>query len=63
VTGAILGGLGAALAFATATLCSSRSTRMIGEAPVLGWVMVVGLLAVAPFLVLGRGPGRSTVRR
>jgi drug/metabolite transporter (DMT)-like permease len=64
VTGAILGGLGAALAFATATLCSSRSTRMIGEAPVLGWVMVVGLLAVAPFLVLGPGPGpldRATV--
>jgi drug/metabolite transporter (DMT)-like permease len=57
VTGAILGGLGAALAFATATLCSSRSTRMIGEAPVLGWVMVVGLLAVAPFIVLGPGPG------
>jgi drug/metabolite transporter (DMT)-like permease len=57
VTGAILGGLGAAFAFATATLCSSRSTRMIGEAPVLGWVMVVGLLAVAPFVFLGPGPG------
>jgi drug/metabolite transporter (DMT)-like permease len=57
VTGAIVGGLGAALAFATATLCSSRSTRMIGEAPVLGWVMVVGLLAAAPFVVLGPGPG------
>jgi drug/metabolite transporter (DMT)-like permease len=54
---AILGGLGAALAWATATLCSSRSTRMIGEAPVLGWVMVVGLLAVAPALAAGPGPG------
>jgi drug/metabolite transporter (DMT)-like permease len=54
---AILGGLGAAFAFAAATLCSSRSTRMIGEAPVLAWVMVVGLLAVAPFVVAGPGPG------
>jgi drug/metabolite transporter (DMT)-like permease len=54
---AILGGLGAALAWATATLCSSRSTRMIGEAPVLGWVMVVGLVAVAPFVAAGPGPG------
>jgi drug/metabolite transporter (DMT)-like permease len=57
VTGAILGGLGAAIAFAAATLCSSRSTRMIGEAPVLGGVMAVGLLAVAPFILLGPGPG------
>jgi drug/metabolite transporter (DMT)-like permease len=62
---AILGGLGAAFAFAAATLCSSRSTRMIGAAPVLGWVMVVGLVAVAPFLALGPGPGhldRATLR-
>jgi drug/metabolite transporter (DMT)-like permease len=54
---AILGGLGAAVAFATATLCSSRSTRMVGAAPVLGWVMVVGLVAVLPLLLLGPGPG------
>jgi drug/metabolite transporter (DMT)-like permease len=53
---AILGGLGAAVAWATATLCSSRSTRMIGEGPVLAWVMVVGLIALAPVLVAGPGP-------
>jgi drug/metabolite transporter (DMT)-like permease len=57
VTGAILGGLGAAVAFAAATLCSSRSTRMIGEGSVLGWVMLVGLLAVAVPIAAGPGPG------
>jgi drug/metabolite transporter (DMT)-like permease len=54
---AILGGLGAAFAWATATLCSSRSTRMIGEGPVLAWVMIVGLVLVTPVLVAGPGPG------
>jgi drug/metabolite transporter (DMT)-like permease len=46
---AILGGLGAATVFAAATLCSSRSTRMIGAGPVLAWVMIVGFLIVAPW--------------
>src|SRR4051794_15338848 len=55
---AVLGGLGAACAFAVATLCSSRSMRMIGAGPVLGWVMLIGLVAVAPVLALGPGPGR-----
>jgi drug/metabolite transporter (DMT)-like permease len=54
---AVLGGVGAALAWGAATLCSSRSTRLIGPSPVLAWVMLVGLLAVAPFVVLGPGPG------
>ena len=54
---AILGGLGAAFAWATATLCSSRSTRMIGEGPVLAWVMIVGLIALLPVLAAGPGPG------
>jgi drug/metabolite transporter (DMT)-like permease len=42
---AILGGLGAALSWAIATLASSRSSRMIGAVSVLGWVMTVGFLA------------------
>src|SRR5919109_3643581 len=46
---AILGGLGAATVFATATLCSSRSTRMIGAGPVLAWVMMLGFLIVLPW--------------
>ena len=46
---AILGGLGAATVFAAATLCSSRSTRMIGAGPALGWVMMLGFLIVVPW--------------
>jgi drug/metabolite transporter (DMT)-like permease len=42
---AILGGLGAALSWAIATLASSRSSRMIGPISVLGWVMTVGFVA------------------
>ena len=49
---AILGGLGAALSWALATLASSRSSRMIGPMSVLGWVMVVGwLTAIGPALI------------
>lgn len=55
---AILGGLGAAFVFATTTLCSSRSTRMLGAGPVLAWVMIVGLLITAPVVAVeGRPPG------
>lgn len=42
---AILGGLGAAVSWALATLCSSRSSRMIGAGSVLAWVMIVGFVA------------------
>ena len=42
---AILGGLGAALSWAIATLASSRSSRLIGPISVLGWVMAVGFVA------------------
>lgn len=40
---AIVGGLGAAVSWALATLCSSRSSRMMGASSVLAWVMIVGL--------------------
>ena len=49
---AILGGLGAAMSWAIATLASSRSSRMIGPISVLGWVMAVGLAtAIVPALL------------
>jgi drug/metabolite transporter (DMT)-like permease len=49
---AIVGGLGAALSWAIATLASSRSSRMIGPISVLGWVMAVGwLAAIGPALI------------
>jgi drug/metabolite transporter (DMT)-like permease len=48
---AVLGGFGAAACWATATLCASRSTRMIGAWSVLAWVMLVGFVVVTPFVV------------
>jgi drug/metabolite transporter (DMT)-like permease len=53
---AVLGGLGAALAFATATLCNARAARMIGAGPLLAWVMLVGLLLVAPVVAVREVP-------
>src|SRR5512143_3546584 len=51
---AILGGLGAALSWAIATLSSSRTSRMIGPMSVLGWVMAVGLVAAIVPALLSR---------
>ena len=51
---AILGGLGAALCFGASTLCSSRSSRLIGSRSVVAWMMLVGLLALLP-VVLSQG--------
>jgi drug/metabolite transporter (DMT)-like permease len=48
---AILGGLGAAVMWATTTICSSRSSRTIPASSVLAWVMVVGLVVTLPALV------------
>jgi uncharacterized membrane protein len=45
---AILGGLGAAAAWALSTLCSSRSSRLIDPRAVVGWVMLVGLVITLP---------------
>src|ERR1700730_16390384 len=48
---AVLGGLGAALMWAVSTVSSSRSSRLIGSASVVGWVMAVGLVVLLPGLV------------
>ena len=53
---AILGGFGAALVFAAATLCSSRSSRMIGASSVLAWVMIVGSLVIVPAVIVEGRP-------
>ena len=45
---AILGGLGAAAAWAVSILCSSRSSRMIEPMAVVAWVMLVGLVITLP---------------
>jgi drug/metabolite transporter (DMT)-like permease len=49
---AILGGLGAATAWAISTLCSSRSSRMIDPVSVVAWVMLVGLVVCGPLAAL-----------
>jgi drug/metabolite transporter (DMT)-like permease len=53
---AIIGGLGAAVLWAAATLCSSRSSRMIGSRLVLGWVMIVGVVVGLPIAIASPGP-------
>ena len=55
---AVLGGIGTALIFTTATMCASRSTRMIGPNSVLSWVMLVGLAILGPFVAIGSVPPR-----
>src|SRR3954447_24706091 len=53
---AVLGGLGAAICFSVATLCSSRTSRMIGPGSALAWVALVGLAIVGPFVLLNEVP-------
>lgn len=53
---ALLGGLGAAVLWAGATLASSRSSRMIGSRVVLGWVMVVGTIVGLPIGLISGVP-------
>src|SRR5207245_2380267 len=53
---AILGGLGAALCFGASTLCSSRSSRLIGAGSVVAWVMLVGLVLTLPAVALTSTP-------
>ena len=53
---AILAGLGAAVMWATATVCSSRSSRMIGAGSVLAWVMLVGLVITLPWALASGVP-------
>ncbi|HKE51455.1 MAG TPA: EamA family transporter [Actinomycetes bacterium] len=48
---AVLGGLGAALAWAVAALCSARASRLIGSTATLAWAMLIGLVAISPLLL------------
>ncbi len=54
---AVLAGLGAAVAWAASTLCSSRSSRMLGAMPVVGWIALIGLLVTAPVAAAEGVPG------
>ena len=47
---AVLGGLGAALCWATGTLAATRASRVVGPQRVLAWVMLVGFVVVVPLV-------------
>ncbi len=49
---AILGGLGAAVAWAVSTTCSSRSSRLLPPKTVVAWVMLFGLVITAPIALV-----------
>jgi uncharacterized membrane protein len=53
---AILGGLGAALCWATTTLVASRASRLIDSWSLLASVMTVGLLVAAPAAAISGAP-------
>ena len=53
---ALLGGLGAALAWGVGTLCSARSSRIIGAWSVVAWVMLFGLIANLVVIAVGPMP-------
>jgi drug/metabolite transporter (DMT)-like permease len=48
----VLGGLGAALLWAAATIASSRTTRVVGASSAVAWVMLVGLAIALPGAIL-----------
>jgi drug/metabolite transporter (DMT)-like permease len=57
---AILGGLGAALLWASATLTSSRAGRLIGPTATVAWMMLVGVSVATPLAILsGPAPALS----
>ena len=61
---AIVAGLGAALCWATGTLCAAQASRRIGALSVLAWVMLVGLTITGPvaaFSGIPRGLHRTEV--
>jgi drug/metabolite transporter (DMT)-like permease len=53
---AIVAGLGAALCWASATLCAAQASRIIGAWSVLAWVMLIGLTITAPVAVFSGIP-------
>ncbi len=53
---AILGGTGAALAWALASLVATRSSRAVGPWIALAWVMAAGFVVLLPLLALSDRP-------
>jgi uncharacterized membrane protein len=55
---AILCGLATAAFWTLTTLCSSRSTKMIGSVSVLAWVMISGFVITAPLAAIDGIPAK-----
>ena len=53
---AVLGGLGAAVAWATTMICATRAARLIGAPSVLAWVMLTGLVVTLPWALVRGAP-------
>lgn len=53
---AVMGGLGAATLWALSTLSSTKSTRLIGAACVLSWIMIIGLGIDVAIIFIARTP-------
>jgi drug/metabolite transporter (DMT)-like permease len=53
---AVLGGLGAALSWATGTVAAAYASRLVAPQRVLAWVMLVGFVVVVPLLVVAGPP-------
>ncbi len=53
---AVLGGLGAAVAWATTLICATRAARLIGAPSVLAWVMLTGLVVTLPWALIRGAP-------
>ena len=49
---AILGGFGAALMWASSTLTSSRSGRLVGASSTLAWMMLTGMIVATPVALI-----------
>ena len=61
---AVLGGLGAAFAWAATTICATREARLIGATSVLAWVMLIGLVLTLPWALIRGVPdvdGTATI--
>ncbi len=57
---AILGGLGAAVAWTISTVCSSRSSRILDPASVVAWVMLIGFIVAVPLALADGVPAALT---
>ena len=53
---AVLGGLGAALCWATTTMTAAHASRIVGPQRVLAWVMLTGFVVVVPLVAIAGLP-------